>query len=137
MNTDTAEDYRTLADGLEDLADRLYQADSIADDAPPLSELYHEIRTSGRRARDGRYVALLDYDPDGGGWSCRSVAWLETGAHYRDPPGDALVSFNPFPFCEVERFGEHVAARLKRDARAARQSAGNIERHEEMRDARQ
>lgn len=137
MNTETADDYRTLADALEDLAAQLRDADSIADDVPVLSEMYHTIRTSSRNARDGRYVALLDYDPDGGGWSCRSVTWLETGAHYRDPSGDALVSFKPWPFCEVDRFAEAVANGLKRDAKAARQSAGNIEHYEEMRDARQ
>lgn len=110
-----------IADALDELAERLRGADSISSDVPELSKLYHEVRTSGRNSRDGRFVALLDHDEDG--WTCRSIAFLETGTHYRDPNADALVSFSPFPFLSVDEFGEHVASDLERDARAARQNA--------------
>lgn len=113
------------ADALERLAARLRDADSIADDVPVLSELYHKVRTSGRSSRDGRFVALLDYEHDTREWSCRSVAFLEGGTHYRDPAGDVVVAFSPFPFLPVGQFAEHVASDLERDARAARQNAWN------------
>lgn len=123
---DAIREKREIADALDSLAADLRGADSIADDAPALSELFHEVRTSRRKTRDGRYVALLDYDRDAGVWSCRSVAFLETGTHYRDTGADAVVSHNPFPLREAERFGEVVANALERDAHAARQSAESI-----------
>ena len=121
--TETGREMLDLADALDALADDLRAADSIADDAPPLSDLYHEVRTGGRRARDGRYVALLDHDP-ADGWTCGSVAFLESGTHYRDPDADAVISHKPFPFREVDAFGQTVAADLERQAREARQRAG-------------
>ena len=123
--TETGEQKLELADALESLASDLRDADSIADDVPVLSELFHEVRTTRRKSRDGRFVALLDYDFDADEWSCRSVAFLESGTHYRDTGADASVSFSPFAFLPVDQFAEHVASDLERDARAARQNAWN------------
>jgi len=88
MQTNTADDYHALADAKESLADRLRNADSIAEDVPALADLFHEVRTSSRKARNGRYVALLDYDADEETWTCRSVAHLEQGTHYMDTGAD-------------------------------------------------
>lgn len=121
----TAEEYRATADAIESLAGSLRDADSIAEDVPVLSELYHKVRTSKRRSRDGRYVALLSHED--GEWECSSVAFLETGTHYRDPNADVVVSFKPYAFLGVSEFAEHVAGDLERDARSARQNASVVE----------
>jgi hypothetical protein len=125
MQTKTADDYHELADGMEALATQLTDTNSISDAAPVLTELFHEARTSNRRARDGRYVALFDYD--GGEWSCRSVAFLETGTHYRDTNADMTLSFKPWPFLSVDEFTEHIRAEILRQAQATRQTATGIE----------
>jgi len=122
---DAVDEKRELADNLDALADAVVDADSIADDAPVLSELFHAARTSRRDGHEGRYVALLTHHDDG--WTCDSVAFLGSGTHYRDPNADAVLSFKPFPFLSVDEFGEHMAADLRRDARAARQNASQIE----------
>lgn len=126
MQTDTAADYHELADAMEALANQLRDADSIANDCPVLSELFHTVRTSPYKSRRGSHVALLDYDPDEG-WSCRSVSFLEQGTHYRDTGADLSVSFQPYPFISVDEFGMHISDTIKRDARATRQTAGNLE----------
>lgn len=123
---DAARQKHNEADRIDELADRLLSADSIAEDVPVLSELFHEARTSRRRARDGRYVALLDFDADADEWTCRSVSFLENGTHYRDTGADASVSFKPSPFLSVSEFGEQVGRSLQRDARAARQTASQL-----------
>jgi hypothetical protein len=122
--TDAAE-YREQADALESLADDLKGADSIAEDVPVLSELFHEVRTGGRSSRDGRYVALLDRDGDK--WECQSVAFLESGTHYRDTGADAKLSFAPYPFLSVDTFADAIASDLRRSAKSARQNAANVE----------
>lgn len=114
-----------LADAMDSLAADARGADSIASDAPALSELFHKVRTSSRRSRDGRYVALLNYDAEADAWDCSSVAFLETGTHYRNPNADTSISFGPHPFIGVDQFGEVVASDLERNADAARQNAWN------------
>ena len=121
--TETGQEKLAVADAMDALAADVRAAGSIAADAPALCELFHEVRTSSRSERDGRYVALLDYDGDADAWACSSVAFLESGVHYRDPDADAVVSFKPFPFIGVDQFGEHVAADLERKAVGARQNA--------------
>lgn len=111
-----------LANELDELANDCLAADSIADDVPVLSELFHTVRTGGRDARDGRYVALFDYD---GEWSCRSVSFLQSGTHYRNTGADLELSFKPYPFCSVKMFRESIGNELHRKAMAARQSASN------------
>jgi hypothetical protein len=125
--TDAAE-YREQADALESLADDLKGADSIAEDVPVLSELFHEVRTGGRSPHDGQYVALLDRDGDE--WECRSVAFLETGTHYRDTGADAKLSFGSYPFLSVDAFADAIASDLWRAAKSARQSAAHVEQRE-------
>jgi len=114
-----------LVRAMRQLADDAYTADSIADDAPALSELFHEVRTSRRRSRDGRHVALLDYDHDAGSWSCRSVAFLETGTHYRNTGADLVLSHKPRPLMSVDKFCEYLSADIERSARATEQNAWN------------
>lgn len=126
--TDAATAKRQQANALRSLAADLRDADSIAEDVPALAELFHEVRTSSRRARDGRYVGLFDLDRETGEWSCRSVAFLESGTHYRDTGADAIVAHNPWPFCTVDTFGERVAPDLERKATAAEQNAIEMER---------
>lgn len=123
--TETGAQMMATADALDDLATELRDAESIAEDVPVLSDLFHKARTSKNRSRDGKYVALLDFDHESGDWSCRTVSWLQQGAHYRDTGADTLVSFSPYPFLEVDEFADHVAASLERDAQAARQNAYN------------
>lgn len=123
-----AEEYKATADAIEQLADSLAGADSIAEDCPVLSELFHAVRTSSRKSRSGRYVALLDLDLEAGEWSCRSVAFLESGSHYRDTGADLSIGFKPYPFISVDEFAEHVSESIRRDARAERQTAGDLER---------
>ena len=125
ITVDAAEEYREEADALDALAEKLSDADSIAEDCPALSELFHAVRTSNRRARDGRHVALLEYDGDE--WTCRTVSFLESGTHYRDTGADLSLSYKPYPLLSVEEFAEQVAASIRRDARAARQSASEVE----------
>lgn len=126
--TDAAE-YREQADALESLADDLKGADSIAEDVPVLSELFHEVRTGGRSPHDGRYVELLDREGDE--WECRSVAFLESGTHYRDTGADAKLAFTSYPFLSVDLFAEKIADDLRRSAKSARQNAASIERREQ------
>jgi len=129
-----ADEYRSKADALESLADELKGADSIAEDAPVLSELFHEVRTGGRSSHDGKYVALLDRDGDG--WECRSVAFLESGTHYRDTGADLKVSCSPTAFMPVDHFAEAKARSIRRSAEAARQNAASLERREREMEAR-
>lgn len=131
MQTETADDYETLADAIDELANRLRGADSVAQDCPVLSELFHEVRTSRRHSREGKYVALLDYS-EGDGWDCRSVSFLASGTYYRDSGAELSVSFKPMTFLSVDEFAQHTAASLKRDARANRQTAGNIRESKKM-----
>jgi hypothetical protein len=126
--TDAAE-YREEADALESLADDLMGAESIAEDVPVLSELFHEARTSRRSGYDGKYVALLDRDGDE--WTCRSVAFLESGTHYRDTGADLKVSCSPSAFMSVDRFAESKARSIRRSAESARQNAVSLERWNE------
>ena len=121
--TEAGEEKIALADAMDALAADVRAAESIAADAPAVCELFHEVRTSSRRSRDGRYVALLDYDAEADAWDCSSVSFLESGTHYRDPNADAVVSFKPFPFIGVDQFGDHVASDLERKAVGARQNA--------------
>lgn len=123
--TEEGKEKIALADAIDALAADARDADSIATDAAALCELFHKARTSSRRSRDGRYVALLDYDADADAWDCSSVSFLESGTHYRDPNADAVVSFKPFPFIGVDQFGDHVASGLERKAKSARQNAWN------------
>jgi len=118
---------RQLADAVERLADSLDGATSIAEECPVLSELFHTARTSGYKARDGRHVALLDYDREADEWECRRVTFVRSGAHLRDTGADVKVSHNPFPFLPVSQFARQQRESLRRDARAMRQSAANAE----------
>ena len=136
MQTNTADDYDKLADAMDSLANSLKDADSIKDDVPVLSELFHKARTSKRDARDGRYVALLDYELETG-WSCRSVAFMQSGSHYRDTGADMALSFKPYPFLSVSEFAKHIRASIQRDARSARQSAGAARQREKDRQRRE
>jgi len=120
--TEKGRELLDLADAMDALAEDLRAADSIADDTPALSGLFHAVRTSSRRAHDGRYVALLDHDPEDG-WVCADVSWLESGTHYLDPNADEVIAHRPYPFLGVDQFGEKIAADLEHDARAARQNA--------------
>ena len=120
--TEKGRELLDLADAMDALAEDLRAADSIADDTPALSELFHAVRTSSRRDRTGRYVALLDHDPEDG-WVCTDVSWLQSGTHYRNPSADEVTAHGPYPFLDVDQFGEKIAADLERDARAARQNA--------------
>ena len=113
------------ADAIESLASRVRQADSVAEEVPELAELFHSARTSSRNSRQGRYVALLDYDFEADEWSCRNVSWLQQGTHYRDTGAEAAVSYSPRPFLSVEEFGRQIAASLNQDADATRQNAYN------------
>ena len=122
--TETGEEYARLAEKIDALADAVRTADSIANDAPALCDLFNEVRTSNRSSRDGRYVALFDVDGDE--WSCRSVEFLESGTHYRDTGADLSLSFKPFPFLGTDEFAEHIASDLRRQAQSARQSAYNF-----------
>lgn len=97
---------RAVIDGLESLREQLKGASSIADDVPALSELFHKARTSRRNAREGRYVGLYDYDTDTDTWACRSVAFLESGTHYRDTGADLTLVQKPYAFLSVEQFAE-------------------------------
>lgn len=121
----SADDLRERADALDSLADRLDEAESIAADVPVLSELFHEVRTSGRNPRDGRFVALLDLDGDG--WTCRSVAFLQRGTHYRDTGADATLTHSPYPFVTVDQFADLIGHKLRADADIARQRAAEID----------
>lgn len=129
--TEKGEQLMDEADALEQLASRLRDADSIADDVPVLSRLFHKVRTSGRSGHDGRFVALLDYNADAGEWSCRSVTWLESGTHYRDTGAEATVSYSPQPLLSVDEFSQHVASGLERDATRRRQNAWNYRKEAE------
>jgi len=126
-NKYTEEGQRKLAkaDALDNLAGRVRTADSIADDVPELAELFHTVRTSSRKSREGRYVALLDYDHEADEWSCRNVSWLQQGTHYRDTGAEASLSYKPFPFLSLDEFSRQIAASLERDADATRQNAYN------------
>jgi hypothetical protein len=123
---EAAVEYRAREAALNALADRAYSADSIAEDAPVLSELFHEVRTSSRSERQGRYVALFDHGADG--WECRSVAFLESGTHYGDTGADLTLSMKPRPFICVDEFGEQMAASIRHSAEGAARNAENIER---------
>jgi len=121
--TEKGQQMMAVADGYEDLAKSLRDAESIAKDVPVLSELFHKARTTHKNPRDGRFVALLDYDVDNGEWSCRNVSWLQSGTHYRDTGADAVLSFSPYPFCPVDRFTEEFADTLGMNAKEQRQNA--------------
>jgi hypothetical protein len=123
---DRVAEERQLADALDDLAARLDGAESIAEECPVLSELFHEARTSGRNPRDGRFVALFDYDEDDG-WTCRSVSFLQSGTHYRDHGADLSLSNKPFAWMPVKTFREAQASEIRRQAQARRQTASGIE----------
>jgi hypothetical protein len=123
--TETGQRKLAQADAMDELAGRVRQADSIADEVPELAELFHNARTSSRKSRQGRFIALLDYDFDAEEWSCRNVSFLQQGTHYRDTGAEASVSQKPFPFLSVEEFGRQVAASLERNAKATRQNAYN------------
>ena len=129
MEAKTASDYTetgrkklAVADALEQLAEQAYDADSVANDVPVLSDLFHEIRTSNRKGRDGRYVALLNWDADNG-WSCKSVEFLRRGSHYQNAKADASLSFKPYPFLSVNEFTQQIAQTLENNARLERQNA--------------
>jgi len=121
--TEKGQQMMTVADAYEDLADSLRNAESIADDVPVLSELFHKARTTHKNPRDGRFVALLDYDADADEWTCRNVSWLQQGTHYHDTGADAVLGFSPYPFCSVDRFAEEFADTLRMDAKEQRQNA--------------
>lgn len=97
---------------IQELRNRLQNADSIAEDAPVLSELFHEARTaSTRQVREygGSFVALLDYD---GEWTCRSVRYLEGGKHYRDTGADLKLSCQAYPLMDTDMFKDRVGWQL-------------------------
>jgi hypothetical protein len=120
-------DYEQQADALEKLRLRVDDADSIADDVPVLSSLFHKARTSGRSGRDGRYVAVYDYDADTEEWHCRFVSWLENGMHYRDLDADLVLYQRPAIMMGVDEFRKHKRAEIKRRERSARQNAANMQ----------
>jgi len=137
MEAKTASDYTetgrrklAVADALEQLAEQAHDAESVADDVSVLSELFHEARTSNRKSRDGRYVALLNWDADNG-WSCKSVAFLQRGTHYKNTNADASLSYNPHPFLSVDEFTQQIARTLENDARRARQNAQHYKKQHE------
>ena len=104
-------------EAIGELKDRLQNADSIAEDVPVLSELFHEARTAGRRqtrGHGGRFVALLDYD---GEWTCRHVNYLQGGTHYRGTGADLKLSCRPYPFMEIDMFKEWVGWKLREASR--------------------
>lgn len=119
---------RETADAVDRLADRLAGADSIADDCPVLSDLYHEARTSGRDPYEGRFVELLDYDREADEWTSRGPNWLQSGTHYRDTGADLTLSNKPHPFLDVSTFAQAKRARLNRVAQTMRQNADEAER---------
>jgi hypothetical protein len=123
--TEKGREMLQTADALEELATELRNADSIADDVPVLSELFHIARTSSRRPREGKYVALLDYDTETDQWSCRSVSFLQNGTHYRDTGADKKARAKPRPFYSVDEFGQNQAATFENQARRLRQNAHN------------
>jgi len=103
---------------IDDLKHRLQESDSIADDCPVLSELFHEARTASIghcRGHGGSFVALLDYDDDE--WSCRSVRYLEGGTHYRDTGADLKLSCSPYPFMDTDMFKDRVVWQLREASR--------------------
>jgi hypothetical protein len=131
------EQKKQKADSLENLAERLRDAESIAEDVPVLSELFHEVRTSNRRARDGRHVALFDYDSESDSWECRSVKFLESGTHYRDTGADLSLSHKPFAFLSVKHFSQYMANSIDRSVRDIRQNASQLEQHIETQKRRE
>lgn len=125
-NSDIAKRYLDEANNLSDLRDKLRDAESIAEDVPALADLFNKVRTSGRNGRNGRYVALLDYDEQDG-WDCRNVAFLQRGTHYREHGAYLAVSYKPYPFISVEKFREDMAEKISQRVQAARQNAGQFE----------
>lgn len=123
--TQKGKEKMNIAEAQENLANRLRNAESIAEDVPELSTLFHKVRTSKRRARDGRFVALMDYDIEKGEWSCRNVSFLQQGTHYRDTGADAILPYKPFPLLSVDEFSKMMAANLERKAQAKRENAYN------------
>jgi len=121
-----AAEKRAEAEQIEELADRLRDADSIADEVPVFAELFIKARTSQRNPRDGRFVAQLSHD-DVDGWESRSVAFLGNGTRYGQTPADVIVSHKPTPFLTVEAFSRRVADQLDEKAQAARKTAEQIE----------
>lgn len=126
ISDETIQEYRDEAEALRKLAEDLSSADSIAEDVPVLSELFHEARTSRRKARDGRYVALLDRN--GMEWTCRSVSFLERGTHYMDTGADLSISHKPQPFLSADDFAEDKRWGLEMKIEAAEQNAADLER---------
>lgn len=120
---DSVKEDRERAAALEELAERLSSAESIADDVPLLSGLFHQARTSGgRRVREGgSWVLLVDYD--GYEFSPRSLHWLEQGTHLRDTGADAKIKASPHPFQSVDEFKGVTKQQIERKARAIRQNA--------------
>jgi hypothetical protein len=128
-NEEKVEQYRAEADAMEQLANDVISADSIAEEVPVLSELFHSVRTSPRSSRDGRYVALLDWD-ESEGWTCRSVQFLDGGAHLRPENGATVtVAVSPRPFLSVDVFADVVSSRLRQQEEGARQNAASIEEY--------
>lgn len=122
---DSVQRDRRVADALDELAGRLGSADSIAEDVPLLSELYHEARTTGgRRLREGgKWTLLVDFDDETGDLGARSLHFLEQGAHLRDTGADAKVSASPQPFQSVDEFIGVTKHQIERTARSMRQNA--------------
>lgn len=121
---DKADEQRVLANAIEDLASRLSGAESIKDSCPVLSELFHEARTTKRSSRDGRFVALLDYD---GEWTCRRVTFVQQGTHLRNHGADLVVTQSPYPFMGVAEFAQSKRNAIKEKAQVTRQKAHRIE----------
>jgi hypothetical protein len=117
--------YLEIADELDNLREKLKDVDSIVDEAPVFSTFFHAIRTSKRDGRDGRYVALFDYDDKDNTFTCRSVSFLQNGTHYRDTGCDLKLSYSPYPFLSVDEFAQHMRGNLERQARKIRQNAQN------------
>lgn len=125
-----AQEHREKADRIEELKEELRDADSIAEDVPALSELFHRVRTSKRDSRDGKYKAVLNYKNDG--WTCEKVAFQPSGGRLKHPDADLVLAMKPFPFMEVKEFSQHMASSCNWAARNERQTAGSIEHDVEM-----
>jgi len=112
---------------MQDLRDRLDGTDSIAEDAPELSGHFHEIRTSSRSRRDGKYFVALDIEE--GELRERFVTWLNSGEHYRDPPGDLSFSLPPKSFMSVKTYARSIRDQIRGSAHHIE----DIESHARMR----
>jgi len=123
-----AETNEDRADVLEDEAERVRNADSLAD--TPWSALFHVSRTSRREQNGGHSTVEVQYRATVDGVETHSQpVKTRGGEHLRGTDSwDGSIKLRVEPFKALTRAAERIAEQLDREARDLREGAAKSRR---------